>query len=111
MGYLSLKAQDAQVPRAIHSNGLNRTVPGPSLIAFGLDLVDIFAGGAATYVYWHTAGLSVDYLEAAYQNAVRAHRAYVYIRNASNEVFAIQLFGIIAGGTDMTAWYIRHEPH
>ena len=68
-------------------------------------------GGAATYVYWHTAGLSVDFLEAAIQNAVRLHRARVYIRNAANEVLAAELFGYIAGGADMMAWYINHEPH
>jgi hypothetical protein len=81
------------------------------VISFGLDLVDIVTGAAATYVYWHTAGLSVDFLEAAIQDAVRLHRARVYIRAASNEVLAAELFGYISGATDMTAWYINYEPH
>ena len=78
---------------------------------FGLDLVDIVAGGGATYVYWHTAGLSVDFLEAAIQNAIRLQRARVYIRNAANEVLASELFGFIAGGADMLAFLINHERH
>jgi len=90
----------------IHGDHSPKTV-----LSFGLDLIDIVTGGAATYVYWKTAGLSVDELEAAYINAQRAHDAYVYIRNASNDVFAMELFGYIAGVADMTAWYLGHNPH